>query len=116
MITKFNSQNVEDAVFAHRYNRIAKASGGTPEEWIENDCMDGESLSDDLEMYKRGSQLLFVAKVMTTNDRYDETNSTAYNLAAQKLRERGAESPVVEFPNGYAGTSQMCVVYALKSV
>lgn len=105
MSTTYTTQDVEDARLAQTYLHAARTNGGTPQQWLENDCFDGQLLPDLRSQFQRGQQILQTAQLITTDDRYDQTNGVAYNMAANKLIERGAESPIVEFTAGYAGTN-----------
>ena len=110
---KYTGQDVRNALLATDTDADAKVQEMQPLQYL---CM----MADDVEvgkemfkMYQAGTKTLKRAKLVTTNDRYDITIGVGYDVAADKLISRGVLSPVIEVMNGWAGTNQMCVVYAL---
>ncbi len=111
---KYTGDDVRNALLARDTDEGAKVEECSARAYLIMMCDSafiGEEMYQD---YLKGTETLKAAKIVTTNDRYDITNGVAYDMAANKLIERGVDSPVVEVMNGYAGTNQMCVVYALK--
>ena len=111
---KYTGDDVHNALLARDTYEDAKVQECSPKAYL---IMMTDSVEEGTELYQdylKGIEILKTAKLVTTNDRYDITNGVGYDAAANKLIERGVDSPVIEVKNGWAGTNQMCVVYALK--
>jgi len=111
---KYTSDDVRNVMLFKDTIEDAKVQKMEPLPYLRM-MVDSKKEGDKLyERFLRGQQTAESAELMFTNDRYDQTNGTAYDMAAQKLIDRGCDSPVVEFCWGFAGTSQMMGVAALK--
>ena len=107
----FTAQDVENAYFAKRVLADAKIQECSPKAWIAG-FLGGDEDPSLLQDFTEGCKVLKTAKIVSTNDTMDVTLSSS--AAAERLREKGIDSPVIEVSAGWVAASEMKKVVALK--
>lgn len=106
----FTRKDVEDAYFARQMTLQAKVEECSAESLVRG--LGGDEDPSLMESLKNGKEILAKAKVVGTNDRMDVTLSSS--AAAEALKSKNINSPVIEVGAGWVGTSEMKKVVALK--